>query len=310
MVTLIFGLFIASHHPSLAPGHIGLEQIQSADGSQDSIALAIEQQRSKDMEWLRTSPTSYLAAIARVDFGEESTLTIGSDASNDVVIPGPVFKPRHMSVTVIGDSFRVQTLDPEATYTVGKKEQSGAMIVPSAYIYVGRFPVRLSHQRYPAVIVFDPQSPRFEEYKGFEYFPVDLRYRFELDMIRDPRPDTVVILSTRGNMRNALREGWFEFVIDGEPYRLEVSRLLEPGIGETMYSIFFRDKSSGKETYTVGRYLDIEQLPNGKFIIDFNRAYNPACAVSPYYNCPLPPVENTLPVVIPVGEKDSHYLDH
>lgn len=183
------------------------------------------------------------------------------------------------------------------------------MLGPS-YISVGRFKLRLSHQRFPAIIVFDPSSPRFSEFKGLSFFPVDLRYRFTLSMDRNPRQDTVVILSTRGSMRHAVREGWFRFIIEGVPCTLEVSRLLEPGIGDHTYSIFFRDRTSGVETYPVGRYLDVERRADGQFVLDFNQAYNPACAISPFYNCPLPPEQNTLPVPIPVGEKDSHYLDH
>ena len=286
------------------------DQFQAMLQVQDSIVHAIEQQRSGTMEWLRTSPTSYLAAIARVDFGGKKMLTVGSDPSNDVVIPEGVFRPRHLAVTVVGDSFLVETIDAGAEFAFKGTTRKGRAMLPPAYISVGRFSVRLSHQRYPAIIVFDPRSPRFEEYKGLEYFPVDLRYRFILPMIRNTSPDTVVILSTRGNQRNALLEGWFELTIDDVPCRLEVSRLLEPGIGENMYSIFFRDATSGKETYAVGRYLDIEQLPSGDFVLDFNLAYNPACAVSPFYNCPLPPAENALPVRIMAGEKDAHYEEH
>ena len=57
----------------------------------------------------------------------------------------------------------------------------------------------------------------------------------------------------------------------------------------------------------MGRYLDPEPLPNGTWLVDFNNAYNPACATSPYYNCPIPSKANTLKVAIRAGEKDSHY---
>ena len=39
-------------------------------------------------------------------------------------------------------------------------------------------------------------------------------------------------------------------------------------------------------------------------MLDFNNAYNPACAVSEHYNCPIPPRANTLKVAIRAGEKD------
>jgi hypothetical protein len=170
--------------------------------------------------------------------------------------------------------------------------------------------VRLSHQRFPGLIVFDPKSPHFKKYKGLKYFPVDLAYRFELPLTPNPKPETIVILSTRGNQRRAERVGWFEFLAGGTANRLEALRLLEPGVGENDLGIFFRDATSGKDTYALGRYVDVEKLPNGNYRLDFNLAYNPACAFSEHYNCPIPPKANQLPVAIRAGEMDSHYLSH
>ena len=158
------------------------------------------------------------------------------------------------------------------------------------------------------MILFDPNSPRFAAFKGLQYFPVDLDYRFVVPLTPNPRPDTTVILSTRGNQRRAVRAGWFEFETAGRRCRLEATRLLEPGVGENDLAVFFKDATTGKETYGVGRYVDPERLPDGRFVLDFNRAYNPACAFSEHYNCPIPPRANALKVAIRAGEKDAHYL--
>jgi len=56
--------------------------------------------------------------------------------------------------------------------------------------------------------------------------------------------------------------------------------------------------------------VDVERRPDGRYVLDFNRAYNPACAVSEHYNCPIPPKANRLAVAIRAGEKDPHYLEH
>jgi hypothetical protein len=37
-------------------------------------------------------------------------------------------------------------------------------------------------------------------------------------------------------------------------------------------------------------------------MLDFNRAYNPPCAFTPYATCPLPPAENHLPIAVEAGE--------
>jgi hypothetical protein len=49
--------------------------------------------------------------------------------------------------------------------------------------------------------------------------------------------------------------------------------------------------------------VTVERLGVGDdVIVDFNLAYNPSCALSPFYNCPIPPVENRLTVPIRAGE--------
>jgi uncharacterized protein len=282
----------------------------ASDGSgPDSLSRLIKKERKETQEWLKSSPSSYLAAIRRVDFGDRSTLTVGRSLENDVHIDDSAFSARHLQVVVHGDSFSVTSLTAGALFIADGKLRSGAMLPPSS-ISVGRFTIRLSHQHFPALIVFDPSSPRFREYKGIEYFPVDFDYRYTVPLKLQGKKDTVEILSSRGNRRKALRVGWFEFRVNGKLCRLGVTRLLEPGVDEKNYSVFFRDQTCGRESYPMGRYVEAEEQSNGLFLLDFNNAYNPACAFSPYYNCPVPPSENDLPVRIPAGEKDSHYVAH
>jgi len=58
----------------------------------------------------------------------------------------------------------------------------------------------------------------------------------------------------------------------------------------------------------VGRYLDAQPLPDGRYVLDFNLCYDPACAYSEHYNCPIPPVENRLTAAIRAGQMDAHYM--
>ncbi len=273
----------------------------------DTLLKAYAKDRAETDEWLKTSPTSYLATILRRDFQDRTSLTVGSAPGNDVRIEDPGVKPRHLRVTVVGDSFRVETVDRGAHFNVKDSVMTSAMLPPSG-IKVGRFSLRLSHQRYPAIIVFDPQSPRYKLYKGMQWFPPDLSYHIVAALNPNPSPDTTIILSTRGNQRRAVRMGWFDFKIDGKQCRLEATRLLEPGVGEKEFSLFFKDATTGKETYSVGRYLDAKELPDGRYVLDFNMCYDPACAYSDHYNCPIPPKENQLTVAIRAGQMDAHYM--
>jgi uncharacterized protein (DUF1684 family) len=271
-----------------------------------AVTAELLKARGEAEENLRHGPTSYLATVARTDFGDKTVLTVGRAADNDVRLMGPGVEPHHLRVTVAGDRFRLEAVDPGARVIVNGKEIREAEVDPS-YVKVDRFLLRLSHQRFPAIIVFDPENPRFKDYKGLKFFPVDLRYRFELPLTAAASPEPVIIMSTLGHQRRALRVGWFEFLLDGTPCRLEATRLLEPGIGENDVMILFRDQTSGQESYPLGRYVDVTRLPDGRYLLDFNTAYNPACAFSDHYNCPIPPKGNTLPVAIRAGEMDSHY---
>ncbi len=91
------------------------------------------------------------------------------------------------------------------------------------------------------------------------------------------------------------------FELNGQACRLLITKT------NGNYSILFRDGTSGKTTYGGGRYLDLDadQLTGNRTTLDFNAAYNPYCAYNTSYACPLPPAENTLPVVVEAGEKQG-----
>src|SRR5437867_324924 len=301
-VLLLAGLLAGS-----ACSRLGEKAPAMSAAEADTLLKSYAKDRADTEEWLKTSPTSYLATILRRDFEDRASLTVGSAPGNDVRIEDPGVRPRHLRVTVVGDSFRVETVDPRAKFKVKDAEMTSATLPPSG-ITVGRFSLRLSHQRFPAIIVFDPQSPRYKLYKGMRFYPPDLSYHIVAALTPNPKPDTTIILSTRGNRRRAVRVGWFDFKVKGTACRLEATRLLEPGVGEKDFSLFFTDATTGKETYSVGRYLDAQPRPDGRYVLDFNMCYDPACAYSDHYNCPIPPRENRLTAAIRAGQMDAHYM--
>ena len=67
----------------------------------------------------------------------------------------------------------------------------------------------------------------------------------------------------------------------------------------------FTDSTNGETTYGGGRYLDMSKADaeDGEIIIDFNKCYNPWCAYSDGFNCPIPPLDNKLPYAVEAGEK-------
>lgn len=142
------------------------------------------------------------------------------------------------------------------------------------------------------------------EFTGLNYFPETDAFIFEvtLEPVEDAAP-YIAPTSTGDEVRFA-RVGQFTFSVGDESVTLVVL-----GSGDGDIFIPFRDATSGKETYGAGRYLDdhrygVTHLDDNRYRLDFNFSYNPTCAYSPYYSCPLPPRENWLAVAIEAGEKD------
>ena len=110
--------------------------------------------------------------------------------------------------------------------------------------------------------------------------------------------------TSKGTRQQFHRLGYFEFDIEGRMVNLQAYKSAERESDELF--IPFRDGTSGKESYAAARYLDIEEKADNNYVIDFNYAYNPYCAYSEDYVCPLPPKENWLDVKILAGEVNYH----
>ena len=292
----------------VAAGILAAEPAPPAPAKTGSQAIIDEilKDREDTRKWLKSDPSSYLAAIKRRDFGAKTSLTVGAASDNDVRLEG--LSAHQLRVELRGERFHVESVDADTGFRIknGTATVREADVEPSA-LGAGRYTLRLSHQGYPAIIVFDPKSPRFKEYHGIEYFPPDLSYRYVLPFQPDAKAERVAIESTHSANRKATRLGSFEFRVGTTTCRLAAYRLEEPGVGADAMSVFFRDATTGKESYKVGRYVEPKKEADGRWALDFNMAYSPACAYSNHYNCPVPPRENRLPVAIRAGERDSHY---
>jgi hypothetical protein len=140
-------------------------------------------------------------------------------------------------------------------------------------------------------------------FKGLAYYPINPALRFSARLNRFPGPKQVRLGTNSGEIRRGLRYGYFEFPVDGQTCRLQVYRLDDGSGGAVSLFIPFRDATSGRETYSAGRYMDLKENTSGVYDLDFNRAYNPYCAYNSEFSCPVPPEENTLKVAIRAGEK-------
>ena len=222
-----------------------------------------ERSREEHRVWLR-GPSSYLAAVAR----------------HELPIGGTLRLEGHV-IEALRDGFRVDG-EPGGPRT----------------IEAGRYRLRLSHQNEPAIVVLDAEAPKAD--LAPDWFPYDPAFRYVVALEEDLAD--VAIGSTRERDRAATRAGWFAFAVGGVACRLAALRLREPGTPPDALELYFSDATSGHETYRM-RYLDVVVQSAGRYVVDFNRAYNPACVFSPHYNCPIPPPENRLSVAIRAGER-------
>ncbi len=155
-----------------------------------------------------------------------------------------------------------------------------------------------------------PHSPfphqQRRRFSGLRYYPPNPAYRVSAKVEHLPDQQLVEMTTSDGQQQRFIRFAFLHFMLDGTLQRLTAYRSLHEH-GETALFIPFRDALSGKETYGAGRYLDIPfHEENATLILDFNEAYNPYCAYSDSYSCPVPPAENTLSCTIQAGERLYH----
>lgn len=169
----------------------------------------------------------------------------------------------------------------------------------------------LKEQRRQKDHYFDenPRSPipsdEREAFDGLDYYPVDADYRFEVELDEYENPEPVTVGTSTDGEQEYLEWGEFTVEVGGEEVRIQAYKSAPD---DNRLWVPFRDETSGGETYGAGRYLDLEpehhRIDDETWILDFNEAYNPTCAYSDRYECPLPPMANWLDIPITAGEKD------
>lgn len=169
----------------------------------------------------------------------------------------------------------------------------------------------------------DPGSPFRRDtsiaFTGIHWFPIDVRYRQNAVLHRYAVPETVEVMGTKGELRKQLRYGYFELVLPDEygtpvavrlnVYKFTPSDSLRYARYRDHLSIWFTDLTTGKETYHVGRYIELGEEQSdteAPYIIDLNKAFNPYCAYSALYSCAIPTDQDRLTVPLRVGEMKYH----
>ena len=148
----------------------------------------------------------------------------------------------------------------------------------------------------------DRNSEYRRNFTGLHWYPVKPEYRVAARFVKWTEPKNIDIANILGQTEPTPSPGYVEFTLNGVKARIDA---LEE---DDSLFLIFRDQTAGKTTYGAGRFLNTDMPKNGEVVVDFNQAYNPPCAFTPYATCPLPPPENRLPVAIEAGE--MKYGDH
>ncbi len=143
-------------------------------------------------------------------------------------------------------------------------------------------------------------------FKGLSYFKITPKFRVSAHFSRTPDEKKFNMPTSSGITKVYVKYGELRFSLEGRDHVLAVFQseaLAKTEKYKNYLLIPFRDLTSGKETYSGGRYIDFEIPASDEVTLDFNLAYNPSCAYSHRFNCPIPPRENRLNAKIKAGEK-------
>ncbi len=258
-----------------------------------------------------TAPSGWLSLIG-LEWLKEGANHVGTAADNDIVLKAG---PAHLGVVtlahdgsthVVFDKNSGATVDGKAVHEAtlvddahaGDKGPSLVAFGPASFLVIER-------DGRKALRVKDSDAETRKHFLGLDYYPADPSWRIVADWVPFDPPHELEIGSVLGTIDKEKVPGKAVFHRDGHTYELMP-------IQEEPDTLFFviADRTSGKETYGAARFLYAALPKDGKVVLDFNRAYNPPCAFTPYATCPLAPPENRMDLAVTAGEKKYRGSEH
>jgi uncharacterized protein len=241
-----------------------------------------------------------LAGLYWLNEGKNS---FGSSKKNNVVFPEGTIEPEVGYLERSGYTIKLVVTTPTEIKMNGKPVKEALIFhkdsVNNPILSHGNLQWNIIKQQEKIGLrLRNLKSDELVNFKGIERFPVDTAWRITATLLADTVPVTISITTILGQIVQEKTPGKLAFSINNKQYTLIA---LEE---DDALFILFADATNGDETYASGRFLYVKKPgADGKTIIDFNKAYNPPCAFTPYATCPLPPKQNNLPIAIPAGEK-------
>ena len=270
------------------------------DVALDTYRQQIEQWRA-ERERALAAPDGWLSLVGLYPLADRE-YSIGSSDHSDIVLPASA--PAHLGSLSFRNGEATLHVTADVFVTVNEIEVRRVEMVDN---YRGRQPtvvrvgtLSMNLHRFGSEVALrirDNQSPTLREFGGCRWYPVQAKYRVQGQLLRRPVQAIAVTTSVK-TQADYESVGEVVFELAGESLTLLAAGTSKP---DELF-IIFRDATAGTTTYSAGRYLYTPVDASGNVSLDFNKAYNPPCAFTPYATCSLPPAQNVLPVAVEAGE--------
>jgi uncharacterized protein len=285
----------------IAAGAMAALLMAAAAPVPESYQAEIEKWR-QDRETRLKSDEGWLT-VAGLFWLKDGIQHFGSDPANEIVLPKGA--PKVAGVFELHNGKTEVRVEQGATVTSSGREVTVMQMIPDSApdptllalgdltLFViergGKFAIRMR----------DKNSKMRREFTELKWYPIKPEYRITAAFTEYDPPRQVEIPNILGQIEKHASPGYVTFKMGGHKIRLDPI-LEEPDAKELFF--IFRDQTSGQTTYPSGRFFYAAMPVEGKVVLDFNKAYNPPCAFTPFATCPLPPPQNRLTIPIEAGE--------
>jgi uncharacterized protein (DUF1684 family) len=250
-----------------------------------------------------TAEKGWLTLINKV-WLREGTYRVGSDEAAEIVLPNDKAPPELATVTREGNVVTMRAAPGIVLQARGENMNTlvlGADGTPNPdLVKFGALSFELLARGDDlALRVRDSESALRRNFRGIDTFAIDPSWRVVARLRRYEKEREVIFEDGDGRPQNYLAPGFAEFERGGRAHRVE------PVYESDRRRLFllFADETNADATYGAGRFLYVALPAGDRLVLDFNKAFNPPCAFTPYAVCPLPSPDNRLHVRVEAGEK-------
>ncbi|MDP1843916.1 MAG: DUF1684 domain-containing protein [Sediminibacterium sp.] len=233
---------------------------------------------------------------------EQGKSNFGSDKKNKIVFPKGSIAANAGYIELEGNTVRITAAKGVSIKVNNQLIQSSIIFSPDSL----KNPVVSAGSLHWTIIkredkigirLRDDNSAQLKQFKGIDRFPTDSTWKLDAILKEPLFATTIPIKNVLGQTIQMKLLGKLIFTIKGQIYSLDA---VEEGAN---LFVIFADATNAKTTYGAGRFLYAPKPDaTGKTVVDFNKAFNPPCAFTPFATCPLPPPQNVLSIPITAGE--------